>query len=90
MLNKTALKNSLYDGFRQIMEDQAASAVNGDEQADPADIIANICERMSSVVSDAVEQYVKSGDIRITSANITVTAPNGACTVTPADPAKLQ
>lgn len=77
MLNKTALKNSLYDGFRQIMED-------------PADIIANICERMSSVVSDAVEQYVKSGDIRITSANITVTAPNGACTVTPADPAKLQ
>ena len=55
MLNKTALKNSLYDGFRQIMEDQAANAVNGDEQADPADIIANICERMSSVVSDAVE-----------------------------------
>ena len=61
MLNKTALKNSLYDGFRQIMEDQAANAVNGDEQADPADIIANICERMSSVVSDAVEQYVKFG-----------------------------
>ena len=44
MLNKTALKNSLYDGFRQIMEDQAANAVaaalkNGGEGADSAKLI---------------------------------------------------
>lgn len=89
-LNKQQLYSDIYNGFVDIFNNRAEAATNGDEKADPKDIIKQVCEDMATCVSDAVEVYVKSGDIKISSSNITVTAPNGACTVTPASPAKVE
>ena len=89
-LNKQQLYSDIYNGFVAIFNERAEAATNGDENADPKEIIKQVCADMATCVSDAVEIYVKSGEIKISSANLTVTAPNGACTVTPTTPAKVE
>ena len=89
-LVKETLKSQIEQGFKAILTAQSAKATqDGAEQESPEDIIKDMCDKMAKVVSDAVEAYVKSGDIYVKADNIMVTAPNGPCTVAPAAPAKM-
>lgn len=88
-LVKETLKHDIYSGFYKIFINQSNKATSGDENEKPEDVIKQIAMDMAKVVSDAVEYYVKSGDITVGPQNITVTSPTGSCVVTPASPAKM-
>ena len=84
------LQTEIKEGFKEIFKSQSAKATQkGAEQEDPNQIIDNLCDKMAKVVADAVEKYVKSGDIYIRPDNVVVTSPLGPCTVSPASPAKI-
>lgn len=89
-LVKKTLQTSLFNGLYNIFSNQADKATSGDENEDPKVVTQQIANDMADVIADAVDAYLKSGDIQITSANIVVTAPTGACTVAPASPAKIK
>ena len=89
-LVKATLKSSIEEGLKTIYKAQAAKATaEGAEREDPNDIIDDICDKMSRVFADAIEAYVKSGDIYVGPSNVVVTSPEGPCTVSPASPAKV-
>jgi len=84
------LKSEIEEGFKAIFKAQSAKATqDGAEQEDPNKVIDDMCDKMSKVVANAVEKYVKSGDIYIKPDNVTVTSPVGPCVVAPAAPAKM-
>jgi hypothetical protein len=88
MLNKIALRESLTTGIENTFITQMETMKESDN---PKDIIKAAAESMAKVISDAVEAYVKSGDIVVGPSNITVavsTAP-GAGVVAPLKPAKI-
>ena len=91
-LIKTSLQNQLYDGLYKIMEAQSDKATSGDENEDPKDVINQIAKDMASVIADAVDAYLKSGDIVVGPSNLSVTssAPGSPSLVTPLQPAKIQ
>ena len=91
-LNKVALKKTIYDGFYRIFTAQAAKATSGDEQEDPDTIIKHIADEMATVVSNAVDTFVKSGDIVVgpTEVQVTSTAPGTPATVASLSPAKME
>lgn len=89
-LVKETLKQEIYNGLYKIFINQSNKATSGDENEKPEDVIKQVATDMATVISDAVDKYVKSGDIPVGSTNITVTSPTGACVVTPATPAKMQ
>lgn len=90
-LNKNTLQQAIYDGFYRIFTNQAAKATSGDESEDPDTVIKNIATEMATVVSDAVETFVKSGDVSVGPANIQVTSasPGSPASVAPLQPAKM-
>lgn len=84
------LKSDIENGFKEIFKAQSAKATQGGaEQEDPNEVINNMCDKMAKVVANAIEKYVKSGDIYVKAENITVTAPSGPCVVAPVAPAKI-
>lgn len=89
-LVKSTLQQEIYDGFYRIFINQSNKATSGDENEKPEDVIKQVATDMATVISNAVDKYVKSGDISVGPTNITVTSPTGACVVTPATPAKMQ
>lgn len=91
-LNKSIFKKEVYDGFYKIFTNQAKKATSGDEQEDPDVVIKQIANDMAEVVTDAVDTYVKSGDIAVGPTNFTVisSAPGSAAAVTPTTPAKMK
>ena len=89
-LVKETLKQELYSGLYKIFINQSNKATSGDENEKPEDVIKRVATDMAKVISDAVDKYIKSGDISVGPTNITVTSPTGACGVTPATPAKIQ
>lgn len=90
-LVKETLKSQIESGLKTIYKAQAAKATQeGAEQDDPNKVIDDICNKMAKVFSDAIDTYIKSGDIYIKSSNIIVTSPQGPCSVTPASPAKIE
>lgn len=90
-LVKETLKAQIESGLKVIYKAQAAKATkDGAEQEDPNKVIDEICDKMAKVFSDAIDTYIRSGDIYVTSTNITVTSPQGPCSVTPAAPAKVE
>ena len=89
-LVKEVLKNSLFSGLKTIYEKQSDKATSGKETEDPKAVISQIANDMADVIADAVDAYIKSGDITVSSSNISVTAPNGACVVAPIAPAKMK
>lgn len=90
-LVKETLRKSIYDGILKILSDQAKKASEGDEKESPEEIVKEISTKMASVISDAVESYIKSGDIFIGPNNISVTssAPGSPSVVVPLQPAKI-
>lgn len=89
-LVKATLKQEIYDGLYKIFINQSNKATSGDENEKPEDAIKQVATDMAAVISDAVDNYVKSGDVPVGPTNIVVTSPTGACTVTAATPAKMQ
>lgn len=88
-LVKSVLHKDLYNGLYRVFTNQAANAANGDEQESPDNIIKKVSDEMATVISDAVEKYVKSGDVWVNGSHISVVSPHGACSVTPTSPAKI-
>lgn len=89
-LVKNTLQQEIYNGLYKIFIDQSNKATSGDENEKPEDVIKRVATDMAMVISNAVDKYIKSGDISVGPTNITVTSPTGACVVTPATPAKIQ
>lgn len=89
-LVKNKLQQEIYNGLYKIFINQSNKATSGDENEKPEDIIKQVATDMATVISDAVDKYIKSGDIPVGPTNITVTSPTGSCVVTPATPAKMQ
>lgn len=88
-LVKETLRQSIYNGLYDIFTNQSNKATYGDETENPDDVIKKVAADMATVISDAVDEYIKSGDILVDSSHIVVTSPMGACTVTPITPAKI-
>lgn len=88
-LVKSSLKQNIYEGLYKIFINQSNKAITGDENEEPEIVIRQVATDMATVISDAIDIYVKSGDISVGPTNITVTSPAGACVVTPAIPAKM-
>lgn len=89
-LIKETLKQNIYSGLYKIFINQSNKATSGSEDEKPEDVISQVATDMATVISDAVDKYVKSGEIIVGPANITVTSSTGTCVVTPATPAKMQ
>lgn len=91
-LVKATLKKSIYDGLYKIFTDQSSMATEGDEQEDPDVTIKRVADAMATVISDAVDTFVKSGDITVgpTEVLVTSTAPGSPATVAPGAPAKMK
>lgn len=91
-LVKATLKQAIYNGFYNIFTDQSKKSTSGDEQEDPDVIIKRIANEMAVVVSDAVDTYIKSGDVIVGPTEIQVisTSPGTPSTVTPLNPAKIE
>lgn len=91
-LVKSALKTEIYDGLYKIFINQSNKAASGDENEKPEDVIKQVATDMAAVISDAVDKYIKSGDIIVGSTNVQVTstAPGTPATVAPLQPAKMQ
>lgn len=89
-LIKTTLKQEIFNGLYRIFINQSNKATSGDENESPENVIKQIATDMATVISDAVDKYVKSGDIVVGPTNIAVTSSTGACVVTSASPAKME
>lgn len=91
-LVKETLKKNIYDGFYRIFTNQAKNATDGNEQEDPDVIIKRITNEMATVVADAVDAYVRAGDISVGPTNISVTSssPGKPAIVAPLQPAKMK
>ena len=86
-LIKTTLHQSLKAGLLQIF---TARVNETDESADPMQIIDQVSEDMANTIADAVDTYIKSGDIVIGPSNFTASNTAGTCVITPASPAKMK
>lgn len=91
MLNVNILKNSLKVGLQTIMTERSNAASTMSDDTDPSEIIESVANDMASVIADAVDAYLRSGDIYVGPTNVQVTAPTsgGPCTVAPMQAAKV-
>lgn len=91
-LVKDSLKTQIFNGLHKIMLNQSDKATSGDENENPADIVRQIATDMAEVIADAVDTYIKSGDIMVGPNNVSVTsaAPGSPSVVAPLQPAKMQ
>lgn len=91
-LNKGTLQNAIASGFKSIFLAQSNKAISGDESEKPEDVIEQVTKDMARVVADAVESYVKSGDVTVDATIIQVisASPGGTAAVNPLKPAKME
>jgi hypothetical protein len=91
-LVKDTLRQNIYDGLYDIFTAQALNATEGDEQENPDVIIKKIAGDMATVIANAVDTFVKSGDISVgpTNVQVTSTSPGTPATVAPLQPAKMK
>lgn len=91
-LVKAQLQKKIADGFQKILTAQSNKATSGEESENPEDVIKQMSADMATVISDAVDAYIKSGDIIVGPSNVSVTsaAPGSPSVVAPLQPAKMQ
>lgn len=89
-LVKQVLETNIYKGLLDIYLERSNKGVGGDEQEDPKSVCDKLAKDISKVIADAVEDYIKSGDIYISEANVKVSSPVGLCAVIPGIPAKVK
>ena len=92
MLNKRFLEETIKNGFYKIFTEQSVKAESGDEQENPDAVIRHISAEMAKVVSAAVDEYVRTGDVYVgpTNVQVTSTTPGTPAAVAPLLPAKIQ
>lgn len=86
MLVKEQLQSKLESSYKAVFSNRNSST---NENESPEDAIAKVANELAKATADAVDEYLKSGDIMVSASNIVVTAPNGPCVVAPASPAKM-
>lgn len=91
-LQKDILKASLFAGLYKIFLQQSNKASSGDENESPQVVITQVATDMATVISEAVDIYVKGGDIIVGPDNVQVTstAPGTVAAVLPLQPAKIK
>ena len=91
MLNKETLKQTIEAGLKELWLEQNDKATAGSESESPEQIIASTALRMADIISTAVDEYVKSGDVWVSMDNIVVnsTPPGTPATVITVNPAKI-
>lgn len=89
MLNKQSLQKNIKKGLQQIYLDQAKLALEGKEDENPEDAIERITEKMASIITDAIDKYIKEGEIIVDDKNILVTTSSGPAKVTSLIPANI-
>lgn len=90
MLNKKGLQKDIQEGLKKVYLEQAKLATEGDENESPEDALERITQKMAEVISDAVDRYVKTGDIIVDNKVISVLTSSGPAQVIPLTPANLQ
>ena len=92
MLNKETLKQTIEAGLRELWLEQNDKATTGSESESPEQIIASTALRMADIISTAVDEYVRSGDVLVSMENIAVTStpPGTPATVITVSPAKIR
>ena len=91
-LIKDTLKSSIEQGFIKLWNAQSDKATqDGAESQDPKDVIKQMASDMADVIADAVDAYIKSGDIIVGPNNVGVTcaSPGSPGVVAPIQPAKM-
>lgn len=88
-LVKSTFKSSLESKLYDIFKEQADKATSGSEDENPDDVIKNVADKMAAAISDAVDKYIKSGDIIVGAENIAVMVGQAPGVVTPLEPAKI-
>lgn len=90
-LNKKALQEAIAEGFYNIFLTQTQKAVSGDENEKPEDVIKKISTDMANVVTNAVDTFVRGGDVVVGDTNIVVvsSSPGSPAKVTSVVPAKM-
>lgn len=71
-LVKTVLETSILEGLKKVMDERSDNAESGKESQDPKEVTAQVAKDMAKVLSDAIDAYIKSGDIFITGTNVMV------------------
>lgn len=91
-LVKQTLQQNIYNGFYKLLISQSNKATDGDENENPEDVIRQMSNDMAKVIADAVDAYIKSGDITVGPANVQVTssAPGTPAVVAPLTPCKMK
>lgn len=91
-LIKMDFQKELEEGLKKIMDERSDNAENGDESQDPKEVTAQVAKDMAKVFADAIDSYVKSGDIFVSATNVQVICalPGTPGAVTPLQPAKLK
>ena len=89
MLNINILKNSLKVGLQTIMTERSNAASTMSDDTDPNEIIESVANDMASVIANAVDAYLRSGDIIVGPTNIAAVAGEIPCTISPLEPAKM-
>lgn len=91
-LVKKTLEASILNGLKKIMDARSDNAATGDESQDPKEVTAQVAADMASVLADAIDAYIKSGDIYVGPANVTIicTVPGGTAGVTPTLPIHIK
>lgn len=91
-LVKETLKSSLRDGFSRLWKAQSNKATeDGAESQDPEVIIDNMASDMADVIANAIDSYIRSGDIVVGPTNVSVIcgSPGSPGAVSPIKPAKM-
>ena len=90
-LNLETLKTSLKTGLKTMMVNRSNAASSMSDYTDPNEVIESVATDMANVIANAVDAYLRSGDIYVGPTNVQVTAPTsgGPCTVAPMQAAKV-
>lgn len=89
-LRKRALKTTLESALKNLyLRLSSKATIEGEESKNPKDIISELSDELSTIISDAVDEYIRTGDIYVTNDNLTVIAPNGNCTITTMKPLNM-
>ncbi len=90
-LVKETLTNNICNGLYEIFKKQSDKATSGDENENPEAVIKQTASDMAKVISDAVDAYIKSGDVIVGPLNISVisAAPGSPSAVSSLKPAKI-
>lgn len=90
-LNKNKLEETLYGGIFRVLLKRTEASTSGDDDFSPESVIKEVATELSKAITEAVNDYVTSADVKVGSTNIAVvsSAPGALGVVQSLKPAKL-